>query len=125
MLSFCNAELRPGFEIVAEVLDLEKAIARADFVITGEGSLDGQTLEGKTPAGVATVARRLGRPVLAFGGRLDPDFRAGLNAQFDEVIALSEAEPDLPVAELIARAAELLRRHAARVSARVAATAAR
>ena len=120
LLSFCHAELSPGFGIVADVLDLEAAVARADYVITGEGSLDGQTLEGKTPAGVAQTARRLGKPVVAFGGRVDPAFKAALGAQFDELIALTEVEPQLSVADLMVRAPELLRRHASRLAARVA-----
>ena len=46
-MSFCGAIIRPGFDLVAEILDLETAIHRADVVITGEGRLDEQTLEGK------------------------------------------------------------------------------
>ena len=70
LMTFCGAELLPGFDLVASRLGLEAAVARADLVLTGEGSLDGQTLEGKAPAGVAAMARRLGRPVIAFGGRV-------------------------------------------------------
>src|ERR1700731_124033 len=51
LMSFCGATVRPGFELVAEMIDLEAAVRRADVVITGEGSLDQQTLEGKAPAG--------------------------------------------------------------------------
>ena len=57
LLVFCGAEVRPGFEVVAAALDLRREIARTDYVITGEGSLDRQTLEGKAPAGVARIAR--------------------------------------------------------------------
>ena len=53
LLSFCGATIRPGFEVVAEAVALESKMKDADVVITGEGSLDRQTLEGKTPAGVA------------------------------------------------------------------------
>ena len=60
LMSFCGATIRPGFDLVAEMLDLGAAIQRADVVITGEGSLDEQTLEGKAPAGVARLARRWG-----------------------------------------------------------------
>ena len=59
LLSFCGATIRPGFEVVAQAVGLEAKMKDADLVITGEGSLDRQTLEGKTPAGVAELARKL------------------------------------------------------------------
>src|SRR5262249_47493727 len=58
LLSFCKATIRPGLEVVAEAVGLERKMKDADVVITGEGSLDRQTLEGKTPAGVARLARK-------------------------------------------------------------------
>ena len=63
LMSFCGAKIRPGFEVVAESADLESKIKDVDLVITGEGSLDRQTLEGKTPAGIARLARKLGKAV--------------------------------------------------------------
>jgi glycerate kinase len=65
-----GATLRPGVEVVAEAAGLDDAVRGADLVLTGEGSLDRQTLAGKTPAGVAAVAARHGVPVIAFAGRL-------------------------------------------------------
>jgi glycerate kinase len=65
-----GARLRPGVEVVAEATGLERAIAGADLVLTGEGALDAQTAAGKTPAGVLAVARRHGVPTIAFAGRL-------------------------------------------------------
>lgn len=62
--------MRPGVEVVAEAAGLDDAVRGADLVLTGEGSLDRQTLAGKTPAGVAAVATRHGVPVIAFAGRL-------------------------------------------------------
>jgi len=121
LMTFCGAELRPGFDLVASLLGLEAAVGQADLVLTGEGSLDGQTLEGKAPAGVAALARRLGRPVIAFGGRVEEAARAGLRVCFDELVALSDVEPELTQVQRIAREPELLCRHAARVAARVAA----
>src|SRR4029077_9353887 len=77
LMSFCGAKIRPGFDVVAEAVGLETKIKDADIVITGEGSLDRQTLEGKTPAGVARLARKLGKPVFAMVGRAtnDPEVR--------------------------------------------------
>ena len=121
LMTFCGAEMLPGFDLVAGLLGLEAAVARADLVLTGEGSLDRQTLEGKAPAGVAALARRLGRPVIAFGGRVEEAARAGLRNCFDELVALSDVEPELTQEQRMARGPELLRRHAARLAARVAA----
>jgi glycerate 2-kinase len=121
LMTFCDAELLPGFDLVASRLGLEAAVARADLVLTGEGSLDGQTLEGKAPAGVAGMARRLGRQVIAFGGRVEEAARVGLGNCFDEIVALSEVEPELTQEQRMARGPELLCRHAARLARRIAA----
>jgi len=123
LMTFCGAELLPGFDLVASRLGLEAAVARADLVLTGEGSLDGQTLEGKAPAGVAAMARRLGRPVIAFGGRIQESARVGLGNCFAEILALSDLEPELTQAQRMTREPELLRRHAARLAERIAAKA--
>jgi glycerate 2-kinase len=71
LMSFCDAKVRSGFEVVAEAAALEEKIKRADMIITGEGKLDKQTLEGKTPAGVAGLARKFGKRVFAIVGRAD------------------------------------------------------
>ena len=68
LVSFCGAELQSGFEVVAEAIGLANAIAAADIVVTGEGCLDAQTLEGKAPAGVARLARAAGKRVFAIVG---------------------------------------------------------
>ena len=120
LMTFCGAQLRPGFELVSDALGLPDAVARADLVLTGEGSLDHQTLHGKTPAGVASLARRFGKRVVAFGGRVDPGSRPALAACFDEMISLCDAEPGLDVSQCMAGAASLLRKHAAAFAARVA-----
>ena len=73
LMSFCGAKLQPGFDEVAKAVGLERKMTDVDVVITGEGSLDRQTLEGKTPAGVAQLARKLGKPVFAFVGRATED----------------------------------------------------
>jgi glycerate 2-kinase len=73
LMSFCSAQLQPGFDVVAGVVALEEKIKSADVVITGEGKLDSQTLEGKAPAGVARLARKFGKRVFAVVGRAAPD----------------------------------------------------
>ena len=73
LMSFCDAELQPGFDVVANAVELEEKIKAADVVITGEGKLDTQTLEGKAPAGVARLAREFGKRVFAVVGRAEAD----------------------------------------------------
>jgi len=92
LMTFCRASMQPGFDLVAEVTKLEAAVRTADLVITGEGCIDAQTLHGKGPAGVADMARRLGKPVVAVGGIVDESARDGLNAKFHAVIAAATAE---------------------------------
>lgn len=111
LMAFCRATLRPGFDLVAELLRLEEAIGRADLVFTGEGSLDAQTLEGKAPVGVAALARKHGRPVVAIGGRVALEDASA----FDAVAALP-AGP-MTMAESTAQAAELLRSSVRRAAA--------
>jgi glycerate kinase len=74
LLAVLGATLRPGAALVAELTGLADAVAAADLVVTGEGSLDEQTLHGKAPVGVASLARDRGVPVVAVAGRvaLDP-----------------------------------------------------
>jgi glycerate kinase len=73
LLAFFGAELRSGIEIVMEAVGLESAVRVADLVITGEGRIDSQTIHGKTPIGVARVAKRYGKPVIAIAGSLAID----------------------------------------------------
>jgi glycerate kinase len=108
LLSFCDATIRPGFQVVAEAVGLELKMKEVDVVITGEGSLDRQTLEGKTPVGVARLARKFGKPVFAFVGRATKD---------PEVLNIFEgiyenARPGMSEKENMKRAAELLRENA-------------
>ncbi|MCF8828512.1 glycerate kinase [Xanthomonas campestris] len=70
LVAFLGAQLRPGVEIVAQALGLDATIAQADLVLTGEGRIDSQSLHGKTPVGVARVAQRHGKPVIAIAGCL-------------------------------------------------------
>ena len=108
LISFCSADLRSGFDVVAERVGLEQAVERADVVITGEGRLDAQTLEGKGPAGVAQLARRAGKRVYAIAGTAPLDNPA--DDLFDGVILLNTG--DVTPQEAIARASELLRQRA-------------
>lgn len=72
-LTFTNAVLESGIRIVLDETHLEDCVKDADLVITGEGCLDAQTVMGKGPAGVAAVAKKYGRPVVALAGSIRED----------------------------------------------------
>jgi glycerate 2-kinase len=108
LMSFCGATVQPGFDVVAEAVGLESKMKDADVVITGEGSLDRQTLEGKTAAGVARLARKLGKKVFAIVGRNKGDRQ--VDELFDEVYEL--ARPDMSEKEQMKHAGDLLREKA-------------
>ena len=108
LMSFVGAVMKPGFEVVAESVGLESRMEDVDVVITGEGSLDRQTLEGKTPAGVAQLARKLGKRVFAIVGRATYDRQ--VRDLFDGVDVTTR--PGMSEKESIVHAAELLRERA-------------
>ena len=72
-LSYMNTVLESGVQIVLEEIGLERYIKEADFVVTGEGRLDGQTIFGKAPIGVAALAKKYQKKVLAFSGCVAED----------------------------------------------------
>lgn len=107
LLTFCGAVMRSGFEVVAEAIDLRSRIVRADVVITGEGKLDRQTLEGKAPVGVARMARELKKPVFAIVGQATDETTA--REIFDRVLTLDDPTPDYrDSAELLEKRARQL-----------------
>jgi glycerate kinase len=108
LMSFCGAKVQSGFDLLAETVGLEAKIREADLVITGEGRLDAQTLEGKGPAGVAQLAQRHGKSVIAFGGGIDSD----AENLFDATVPI--IDQPLPLDEAMRRGAELLQRAARR-----------
>ena len=97
-LTYTNAVLESGIKIVLEETELEKYVKDADIVVTGEGRLDGQTVMGKAPVGVAAIAKKYGKKVIAFSGCVTEDAIAcnehGIDAFFPilrGVVSLSEA----------------------------------
>ncbi|MDC9598454.1 glycerate kinase [Xenorhabdus anantnagensis] len=98
LLGCLGARLQSGIEIVIDTLKLEEAIQGADLVITGEGRIDSQTIHGKTPIGVARVAKKFGIPTIALVGGMSRDYHVvhqhGLDAVFSiipEACSLSDA----------------------------------
>ncbi|MFJ4674719.1 MULTISPECIES: glycerate kinase [unclassified Kitasatospora] len=104
-LALLGATMRPGIELLLELLGFERAVRGARLVVTGEGCLDAQTLHGKAPAGVAAAAARAGVPVAAVAGRLELAEREWRAAGFVEALALAELAGG--PAESMARAGEL------------------
>lgn len=104
LLHFTAAKLISGFDLLARLLDLETRIQSADHVITGEGSLDCQSLGGKGPVALARLANRWSIPVTGFCGQTDDAARA--SRIFRSIHAL--ADTGLPLETLIARAGPLL-----------------
>ncbi len=72
-MSYLDAELLSGIELILEEIHIEEKIKKADIVITGEGRIDSQTVMGKAPGGVAEKAKKYGKPVLAFSGAVTKD----------------------------------------------------
>ncbi|MEE1815646.1 glycerate kinase [Streptomyces sp. NPDC090082] len=109
-----GASFRPGIELMLEVLGFAPALERATLVITGEGSLDEQTLHGKAPAGVAAAARAAGKEVVAVCGRLALPAEALGAAGIRRAYALAALEPD--PAKSMANAGPLLEEAAANLA---------
>jgi glycerate kinase len=109
LLAFLGAQLRPGIEIVMEAVGLEFHVRDADLVITGEGRIDGQTIHGKTPIGVARMAKRYGRPVIGIAGCLADDagvvHEHGIDAVFSVTNQVGSLEDALTHAAANIRAA--------------------
>ncbi|MCK0716302.1 glycerate kinase [Chromohalobacter sarecensis] len=104
--AFLEAQLKPGIELVMDQVDFDRLLEDADLVITGEGQLDGQSLAGKTPVGIARRARRHGVPTLALAGRLGAGWQAVHDEGIEAAFALADGPVTLP--EALARTPELL-----------------
>ena len=113
-LSLLGAELRPGARLVLDILGIPASIARSDLVITGEGSLDEQTLRGKVPAVVAESARNAGVPVVVVVGQCHLDAEQIGAAGFSQVYTLLEEARSKEKA--FAAPGPLLRRIGARIA---------
>ena len=87
--AFLGAQFKAGVEVVAELVGLAEAVKDADLVITGEGRFDAQTLRGKTPFGVARIARQHGVPVIVIAGTLGEGYQALYEHGIDAAFALA------------------------------------
>ncbi|MDR2984332.1 MAG: glycerate kinase [Nocardiopsaceae bacterium] len=105
-LAYLGGQLVPGAELILDLTGFDAALEGADLVITGEGSLDRQTLGGKAPAGVARAAAARGVPVHVVAGRVELTGAELAKAGFSRAYSLADLEPDQAVS--MARSAELL-----------------
>ena len=97
-VSYLNAKLKPGIDIIMEEIRLEEDVKNTDLIITGEGRLDFQSSMGKTPTGVAKIAKKYGKPIIALAGSVAPCAGGcnenGIDAFFsvlNEPVSLEEA----------------------------------
>ena len=96
LLSYLNASLTPGIDLILNAVELEKELKNADIAVTGEGRLDHQTAMGKAPVGVAKLAKKYNAKVIAFAGSVTPEAtacnQAGIDAFFPIVRGITTLE---------------------------------
>ena len=95
-LAFFRADMRRGVDVVMDAVRLADVIGGADYVFTGEGSVDSQTLNGKTPLGVAEAAAVYGVPVIAFAGRIGSGAEVLYDHGFAALVPIVQGVTDLP-----------------------------
>lgn len=110
LMAFLGAELLPGAELVMRTLGIEKEIAGADLVITGEGRIDGQTSMGKGPMGIARLARKYCVPVIGIGGSVTKEAETAMEPEMDALFSALREPLTLKEAMEPERAKENLRR---------------
>jgi len=108
LMAFLNAELRPGIEIIIEVVKLDQAIRDADLVITGEGKIDSQTIYGKAPIGVAKIAKKYKIPVMAIAPIIGEDADIVYRYGIDFLVKISE--PPMSLTDPKTKKVQLIKR---------------
>lgn len=106
LFAFLNAELYSGFEVISKTINLENTIKNSDLIITGEGKIDGQTLFGKTPFGVAQLAKKHNKPLIALCGTLGKD--TDILYQYGFHLLLPIKTTSMPLSDAIKNAPSLL-----------------
>ena len=97
-MAFANAEICSGVNFIIELCGLKEKIAQADYVFTGEGGIDFQTKFGKTPYGVAQVAKHLNKPVIAFAGYVGEGVEELYEEGFTAIFGIVDGACDLRTA---------------------------
>lgn len=99
LMAFTAASIRSGVELMIEQVQLSEKIAQADYVLTGEGKIDSQTSLGKTPFGVAQLARKFNKPVIAFAGLVGEGIEDLFESGFSQIVGINP--PDCPLEEAL------------------------
>lgn len=102
LMAFACAHIQSGAELMIKEAHLAEKIAQADYVFTGEGSIDFQTQLGKTPWAVAQVAKQFNKPVIAFAGLVGDDIENLFDWGFTQIIGINP--PDCPLQEALKNA---------------------
>lgn len=87
-LAFFPVELKPGIEVVMDAINFHQHIKKADYIITGEGKSDFQTISGKAPFGIANAAKEQGIPVILLSGFIEPESIPSLSSYFNELASV-------------------------------------
>jgi glycerate kinase len=106
LIVFCGASLKSGIETVLDVVEIDKHLPTADFVITGEGKIDSQSIYGKVPVGVGQRVKKYNKPVLAIVGDIGQGAQAVYEYGVDGI--MSTVNKAMPLSEAMGRSAELL-----------------
>ena len=112
LMEFCGGELKPGIEIVLDLVKFDDYLDNADLVISGEGRIDGQSVYGKVPVGIAGRAKKKGIPVLAIVGDIGPKVEAVYDHGIDAI--MTSVNKAMSLEEAMSRSYELLVDSAAR-----------
>ena len=107
LIAFCNAQMGSGIDSILNLVDFESQLEKAHLVITGEGRMDGQSIRGKVPVGVAMRAKKCGIPVLAIVGDIGADAKEVFNYGIDSI--MSTVDRAMGLNEAMARSSETLR----------------
>ena len=99
LMAFLGAELKSGIEIVTQALNLEEHIHDCTLVLTGEGRIDSQSIQGKVPVGIARIAKKYHKPVIGIAGSLTRDVgvvhQYGIDAVFSVIYTICSLEDAL------------------------------
>ncbi len=87
---FCHAKLQRGLPLIANILHLEEKIQSTDYILTGEGRFDAQSLLGKVPVGIASIAKKHHKPVIVLAGAVADDIRIPPNTGIDAVFSIQK-----------------------------------
>jgi glycerate kinase len=90
LFAFLNAKLKRGIDIVIETTNLDQSIKDADLVFTGEGMIDYQTAFGKTPFGVAKIAKKYNIPVIAIAGGIGKGAETLYEQGFTSIFSIAD-----------------------------------